>query len=170
MGAAAAVDAPADAPAPAGRPEEAVGEAMEVEEMGQPVQERAPTEPTPADVEEHDSTGHVQYRTWCHHCVAGRGVGQQHRTRDEEARARDGIPTIFRDYCFMTANGEDDRRSKPILVLKDSKTSCVAATFVDGKGPTPYAVKYFSQFLKTLYRLSSCGIAERRGTVYILWP
>ena len=54
------------------------------------------------------------------------------------------------DYTFMTVNGEDDGRAKPILVMKDSRTTSVAATFVDAKGPTPYAVKYFSNFLKTL--------------------
>ena len=118
--------------------------------MAQPIRIRAPTDPTPEEVEEHESTGHVQYRTWCRHCVAGRGAGQQHRTRDEEARSQDGIPMISCDYTFMTVNGEDDGRAKPILVMKDSRTTSVAATFVDAKGSTPYAVKYFSNFLKTL--------------------
>ena len=118
--------------------------------MAQPIRIRAPTDPTPEEVEEHESTGHVQYRTWCRHCVAGRGAGQQHRTRDEEARSQDGIPVISCDYTFMMVNGEDDGRAKPILVMKDSRTKSVAATFVDAKGPTPYAVKYFSNFLKTL--------------------
>lgn len=134
---------------PPGRPEE-FGEEVEVEEMARPAQVRAPTDPTPAEVEEHESTGHVQYRTWCRHCVAGRGVGQQHRTREEEARSQDGLPTIACDYTHMTANGEEDERAKPILVIKDSKTWSVAATFVDQKGPTTYAVKYFSNFLKML--------------------
>ena len=118
--------------------------------MARPVQVRAPTDPTPAEVEEHESTGHVQYRTWCRHCVAGRGVGQQHRTREEEARSQDGLPTIACDYTYMTVNGVEDERAKPILVIKDSKTWSVAATFVDQKGPTTYAVKYFSNFLKML--------------------
>ena len=29
--------------------------------------------------EEHELLGHVQYRSWCRHCAAARGVGQQHR-------------------------------------------------------------------------------------------
>ena len=33
--------------------------------MAQPIRIRAPTDPTPEEVEEHESTGHVQYRTWC---------------------------------------------------------------------------------------------------------
>ena len=68
------------------------------------------------------------------------------------------------DYTFMTVNSEDDGRAKPILVMKDSRTTSVAATFVDAKGPTPYAVKYFSNFLKTLgYKRVLFG--ERWGTI-----
>ena len=111
---------------------------------------RSPSDPTAAEVEEHEATGHVQYRTWCKHCVAGRGIGQQHRTREEELRAQDGLPVIASDYTFMSQSGAEDGRAKPILVVKDSRTSSVAATFVDAKGPTPYAVKYFTNFLKSL--------------------
>ena len=111
---------------------------------------RSPSDPTAAEVEEHEATGHVQYRTWCKHCVAGRGNGQQHRTREEELRAQDGLPVIASDYTFMSQSGAEDGRAKPILVVKDSRTSSVAATFVDAKGPTPYAVKYFTNFLKSL--------------------
>ena len=135
---------------PEGRPEGVPGEEYEVEEIERPVQVRSPSDPTAAEVEEHEATGHVQYRTWCKHCVAGRGIGQQHRTREEELRAQDGLPVIASDYTFMSQGGAEDGRAKPILVVKDSRTSSVAATFVDAKGPTPYAVKYFANFLKSL--------------------
>eukprot|EP00435_Cladocopium_sp_Y103_P052687 s1304_g16.t1 len=137
---------------PEGRPEGEGGEEIEVEEFARPVRVKAPTDPTHDEIEEHESTGHIQYRSWCCHSVAGRGVGQQHRTREEEARAQDGLPTITCDYTFMSGGGaeQEDERVKPILVIKDSKTSAVAATFVDHKGPTPYAVKYFANLLKML--------------------
>lgn len=48
---------------PPGRPEE-FGEEVEVEEMARPVQVRAPTDPTPAEVEEHESTGHGAATVW----------------------------------------------------------------------------------------------------------
>ena len=95
---------------PEGRPEGEPGEE----------QVRSPSDPTTAEVEEHEATGHVQYRTWCKHCVAGRGIGQQHRTREEELRAQDGLPVIASDYTFMSQSGAEDGRAKPILVVKDS--------------------------------------------------
>ena len=82
--------------------------------------------------------------------TAGRGLGQQHRSRDEESKRDDGLPIIASDYTFMTMDGKEDGRAKPILVIKDSRTLSVAATFVDAKGPAPYAVKFFANFLKHL--------------------
>ena len=41
-------------------------------------------------------------------------------------------------------------RANPILVAKDDKTQSLAATFVDAKGGTPYAVKFLANFLKQL--------------------
>lgn len=98
-------------------------ELEEVVEAERPVQIRAPEEPTPAEIEEHESMGHVQYRDWCRHCIAGRAVGQPHRTRSEEQRAKNVLPTVSFDYAFMSRGvEEDDERLRPILVMKDDKT------------------------------------------------
>ena len=45
-----------------------------VDEVEKPIQIRAPEDPTPAEIEEREATGHVQYRNWCRHCIAGRAV------------------------------------------------------------------------------------------------
>ena len=50
----------------------------------------------------------------------------------------------------MSRSDEDDERLRPILVVKDKRTQMVAATFVDSKGATPYAVKFAAAFLKNL--------------------
>lgn len=50
----------------------------------------------------------------------------------------------------MSRSDEDDERLRPILVMKDERTQMVAATFVDSKGATPYAVKFAAAFLKNL--------------------
>ena len=128
----------------------------------------APANPTRAEVDEHESTGHVQYRTWCRHCVAGRGLGQQHRSRDEESKRDDGLPIIASDYTFMTTDGKEDGRAKPILVIKDSRTLSVAATFVDAKGPTPYAVKFFANFLKHLGYRRAVMMSDGEHSIVLL--
>ena len=62
----------------------------EVDEVEKPIQIRA------AAIEEHEATGHVQYRSWRRHCIAGRAVGQQHRTRSGEQKAK----------SLLTADGD----------------------------------------------------------------
>ena len=44
-----------------------------------------------------------------------------------------------------------------ILVIRDSRTLAIAATFVDAKGPTAYVVKFMANFVKHLgYRRAVC--------------
>ena len=50
----------------------------------------------------------------------------------------------------MSRSDEDNDRLRPILVVKDERTQMVAATFVDSKDATPYAVKFAAAFLKNL--------------------
>ena len=130
--------------APAQSPE---GEEEGEVEVAAPKQVRSPIEPTAAEIAEHEVLGHVQYREWCRHCVAARGIGQQHRSREQRERQNDGLPTVACDYCFM---GQDDGKVKPILVIKDSKTQAIAATFVEAKGTDPYAIKFWQGFVKHL--------------------
>ena len=60
-----------------------VDEAMEeaIEEVEESVRPKL-------EIDEHEATGHVIYRNWCRHCIAGRAIGQPHRTRSEEQKAR----------------------------------------------------------------------------------
>ena len=86
---------------------------------------KGPMQPSAAEIEEHEATGHVVYRSWCPICQAARSTGQPHfRAPDEEETA---VPQIIWDYGFM---GEADGESMPILVIKDRKTKRISATFV----------------------------------------
>ena len=115
----------------------------------------------PAIAEEREATGHVQYRSWCRHCLAGRGICQQHRSRPEEAKAGDELAIIACNYTWMTKDGKEDGKARHILVVKDSKTLSIVATFVDAKGPTPYAVKFFANLLHhPIYR---CAVMMSDG-------
>ena len=100
--------------------------------------------PTAAEIEEHEALEHVQFRDWCPVCLGARGIGQQHRATEEEDTAE---PTVVGDYGFM---GQDDGKCMPMLVLRDRRSKTVAATFVPEKGRHPYAIRFFSNFLRSL--------------------
>ena len=65
---------------PARKPDEVEEEEgeEEEEECEAPKRIAIPVGPTMAEIDEHELMGHVQYRSWCRHCVASRGVGQSH--------------------------------------------------------------------------------------------
>ncbi len=90
-------------------------------------------------------TGHVQFRSWCRHCVAAKSFGQPHaRSEDVERQGTMEIPEVCIDYFFM---GDEDR-SAPHLVLRDRSSGCYGATMVDAK-TSDYAVKFVRNFVVT---------------------
>ena len=73
------------------------------EELKRPLVEmRRPYTPTQKEIDEHTPL-HIPYRSWCPHCVAGKGGSGHHRT--DSAKEKLGT-TISLDYCFMTPIGE----------------------------------------------------------------
>ena len=48
------------------------------EETRRPQIARRPNAPTKAEIEEHLPL-HLEYRSWCPHCFAGKGISNQHR-------------------------------------------------------------------------------------------
>ena len=55
------------------------------EEFGKRVTRKLhdPKLPNEQEVKEHYTNGHLPYRSWCHHCVRGRGRERDHRRRGE---------------------------------------------------------------------------------------
>ena len=72
--------------------EEVIGE-----ESAPIVKIKSPMMPTKAEIEEHESLGHVVYRSCCPVCIAARGIGQYHKPVPEEPE--NAVPTIVSDYC-----------------------------------------------------------------------
>ena len=70
------------------------------EEVRKPKPAARPYTTTRAEIYEHEVT-HLPYRSWCRHCVHGRGVSSPCVKPDYMEKI--GI-TISIDYCFM--NGE----------------------------------------------------------------
>ena len=63
----------------------------------------------------HDAT-HLPYRSWCKHCVNGRGTAHPHITHHS---SREGeIPTVGADYHYMGKEGEEG--TVPMLAFKDT--------------------------------------------------
>ena len=77
----------------------------------------APTAPTATDREEHTTSGHAVFRTWCHECCIGRGRMYQHRVGGRDTT----FPSIAIDYGYL--NERDDLLQEgagaPILVKCD---------------------------------------------------
>jgi hypothetical protein len=107
--------------------------------------------PSKEEVEEHLRSGHVPYRSWCKHCIYGRGEDKAHyRGTGEEG----GIPVISMDYCSLYENMAERRERKkeeseakfrgimemPIVVIKDRKSKQVMAELVPRKGVEKFAI------------------------------
>ena len=72
-------------------------------------------------MEEHNIY-HLPHRSWCRHCIAGRGKDDRHVSGHGESDHR--LPTISLDYCFMGERSETsvlDDANIPIVVAKDDK-------------------------------------------------
>ena len=120
-----------------------------------------PIMPSSDEVDEHNTLGHVIYRSWCPHCVADRAYGQRH-TKVEEEDPAGAKPTVLSDYGYMNgagvgqeseiseATGAADDDNLPILVLKDKQSKAFAASYVPAKGCEPFATKFFAAFVQRM--------------------
>ena len=63
----------------------------------------APRKPSQSEVEEHMASGHVNYRSWCPHCVRGQAVNDPHKSAKEESEH----PIISMDYTYFGESSEE---------------------------------------------------------------
>ena len=96
---------------------------------------RQPYTPTKAEIDAHLPL-HTEYRDWCPHCDAGRGISQQHRT-STEAEALGN--TISCDSAFHTKE-EQEGNMCPILVCYDHRKWDIWAMPMEAKGAIEPAV------------------------------
>ena len=108
------------------------------EEWRRPRVKRRPDMPTTQDIDEHFPL-HLNYRSWCAHCVAGRGVSDRHMSGDKSEEPL-GV-TWHADYAFMKNDEEDGMQ--PCLIFFDESKNCFWALCVDAKGATPVVAKWF---------------------------
>ena len=99
-----------------------------------------PCLPTREEVEQHRLT-HLPYRSWCPHCVKGRGVEKSHFRTE---RDQDAVGEMHLDYCFPSGAGIKPRNlhekaavvtgGMTVLVMRDRDTKMMLATVVPRKG------------------------------------
>ena len=112
---------------------------------------RDPQLPSRDDVESHRCT-HIPFRSWCRHCVCGRGRGDPHLRRADAS----SIPIVGLDYFFI--DGEQVKTRKELdlpedeageaaleaarasgalikcLIIRCNSTKCIFANVVPRKG------------------------------------
>ena len=94
------------------------------------ITKRTPIRPSSIAVEIHDAGGHMPYREWCEDCVAGRGVADPHRTKEDEEREN---KEICLDYCFP--DGKKDG-GPTVLVVRSRKCGTTPVLVMPTKGLT----------------------------------
>ena len=96
-----------------------------------------PYTPTQMEIEEHMPL-HIPYRSWCPHCVAGKGVSGHHRHGEKDDRI--GV-TISFDYCFMSSAERSDSCCS-VLIMFDNVLETIWALPVTTKGPNKAVVDW----------------------------
>ena len=102
---------------------EEVNETMQEEpdgEVRKPQIARRPYTPTRAEVEAHLPL-HLEYRSWCKHCRAGKDISMHH-AQSKDGHVSELGATISLDYCFMTPEEEEDDM-RAILIGYDHQRS-----------------------------------------------
>ena len=101
---------------------------------------RKPTLPTKAEIEERFPL-HLNYLSWCRHCVAGKARSNAHRRKDESDEKLGVMWSA--DYSLMGGeyNEEEDGMQASLVMSDDCKDSFWAVG-VDANGPTDAMVKY----------------------------
>ena len=96
-----------------------------------------PGRPSKEEVEAH-RVDHLPYRSWCEHCVQGRGTGDQHRSKGQG-----NVPVISVGYLLVAKSGVKPERDMTaddgdvfvrILVIKDPLSKATIAHVVRAKG------------------------------------
>ena len=102
----------------------------------------SPPQPSKEEKARHDLT-HINYRSWCPHCVFGRRNNTPHNTSQSSRR---NIPLFCADYCFL--RDIDDPDNVPCLVGRLYPSKAIFASICDKKGADDPVVKRLANFIK----------------------
>ena len=111
--------------------------------MRRPERKAASEEPTAQERAEHMFT-HMPFRSWCRHCVRGRGKEEPCR----QGRGDPEHPKVHMDYMFM--GEETGGKTLAILVAKDLSSRALMSTVVPRKTTGEFVSKHVVVFMKEL--------------------
>ena len=89
----------------------------------------SPGKPSPEEVEQHNLT-HLPYRSWCRHCVRGRGKEAPHKAGKTEGG---DVPELHMDFCFP--GEEEPGQNLTVLVGRMRSTRMTRAAWSQPKLP-----------------------------------
>ena len=119
-------------------------EATEEEETGERHVKKmqSPLLPSTAEIDEHNLT-HFPYRSWCRHCVRGRGKEASHiKSRNEPG----DVPEFHFDWCFP---GEEEAfKNLTVLVGRMRGTRMTMSTLMPSKSTGEFASRRIMAFLR----------------------
>ena len=133
--------------------QEAHGKGQDVEGDEEGRRPKVLESPTPVSQkmrEEHETT-HLPYRSWCAHCVRGRGRSNAHKAKKDE-KEEEETPRVVMDYFYMHSNvGNSEEHKCPSIVMVNELTKERYARVVAKKGvgmEVDWVVKDMTEELK----------------------
>ena len=126
-----------------------------------------PARPTPEMVKAHEAC-HVPFRSWCSHCVRGRGKSFSHKAVDH-SQDDEGRPVVSLDYGFFGSPGELPAdavggQKMPVLVVRDRFTKAIFSHLVPAKGTEYYYPEV--AFLRDIKFLGYTSLTLKSGAIY----
>ena len=137
---------PGGVPPPERKEEEQVEAQEEEADRGvrKPARMSDPREPSEEERKEHEMT-HLPYRSWCKHCVGGRGKDAPHKRQDAQGELHE----MHLDYGFVGEEGEAGK-TVTMLVARERKTRMTMATAVPTKSTGKFVVERVWAFMREM--------------------
>ena len=108
------------------------------------VKMKDPKLPGEAEIREHQLT-HLPFRSWCRHCVRGRGKDLPHKKLQDEP----GMIELHADLCFL-GDENDPGNTVPVFVMRERTTRMTLAAVVPSKSTNTYITKRIVAFMKEI--------------------
>ena len=103
-----------------------------------------PLKQSEAEVEEHNHTP-LPYRSWCRHCVRGRGKEMLHCKLEDEA----GMPEVHSGLCFL-GDEADPAVTVPVFVMREWLTGVTLAAAVPSKSTNSHIARRIVAFRREI--------------------